>query len=67
MPSLADIPNHLIDASMRLDFLNWLTQIAMDAITAKQFMRLWSGATQRTFDSEDWNFVIRQIELKRGY
>jgi len=67
MPSLADIPSHLMDKRMKLDFLNWLTQLAIDEPVARQFMRLWGSANQRAFDSEDWDFVTRSIERRRGH
>lgn len=59
MASLADIPTHLLSPVMQVDFLHWLAQRPVDEQTAMQFMRLWTGATQKTFDADDWNFIAR--------
>ena len=59
MASLADIPKHLFPPNMQVDFLHWLAELKIDEPTARQFMRLWTGITQKTFDADDWDFIAR--------
>jgi len=67
MPSLNDIPDKLLAKSMKLDFLQWLAGLIIDEPVARQFMAMWAAHTGRTFDGEDWDFIVRQLENRRGF
>jgi len=61
MPSLADIPSHLFDPRMQIDFLHWLSELPIDEPTARQFMRLWAAQTHISFKADDWDFIARKF------
>ena len=59
MPSLADIPQHLIMQGRKHDFLYWLRELPADIYVCRHLMRLWSSSTNTTFQSDDWNYIER--------
>ncbi len=63
MPSLAQIPSHLLDPEMQLDFLFWLGNLPISENTAKEYMKLWKDATGHSFDADDWNYITRALRL----
>lgn len=67
MPSLNDIPDKLLNPEWQMDFLHWLSGLNIDEPVARQFMAMWSAHTGRTFDGEDWDFIVRQLENRRGF
>jgi len=61
MPSLADIPDTLLQPDRQLDFLNWLTTLHIDLGTAREFMHIWRAYTHRNWQEEHYQFIERQL------
>jgi RimJ/RimL family protein N-acetyltransferase len=60
MPSLADVPDLLMNRDRKHDFLYWLADLPAALHESRALMRLWAAATDSTFDHTDWNFITRR-------
>lgn len=66
MPSLADIPDNLLDNSKRMDFIFWVAALPIDWPTAKVLLDAWRQHVAQTITDEQYAYVRRAIEAGRG-
>lgn len=60
MPSLADIPAHLIAPERRLEFLRWILQYPLEWEHTRATIRIWLAATGIHLSAEDWTEIETQ-------
>jgi len=59
VPSLADIPDHLLKPTELLEFIHWLTEQPI-TYNAKHFLAsAWSKYTGHKLEREHWKFLER--------
>lgn len=61
MPSLDDIPDHLLHTDKKDDFLVWLTAHKIDMPTARRLAYLWGAFTQTDLNRVDYELIERRI------
>lgn len=54
MPSLSDIPEHLLHANKYADFLNWLLQYPLGWNTVRATVLLWARAVNVKISARSW-------------
>jgi len=54
MPSLADIPDRLIDPNSREEFVVWLALTPTQFATRRELAAIWRKATQTSLTPDHW-------------
>jgi len=67
MPSLDDIPDHLLDPLRRIDFVHWLANVPLDWPATRAIMRLWIQQTGMPITDEQFGFLRRNRGATSGF
>lgn len=57
MPSLRDIPDHLLDASKKDEFLRWLLSYPIPWDATRALARLWLNQTGTILTADQWTYL----------
>jgi hypothetical protein len=57
MPSINDIPEHLQHSDKADDFVNWITELPIEATTRVALMRIWEGHVNHRLTMQQYNRV----------
>lgn len=55
MPTIYDIPKHLLSADKKEEFIGWVKQLPSETWVKRDLARLWSGMTKVRFEALDYN------------
>jgi len=58
MPSLADIPEDLLNKDQRIQFLAWLNSMPLPPDTRKELAQIWSEFTGEHLTKEEYKTLM---------
>lgn len=54
MPTIFDIPKHLLHIDSKAEFIGWLKQLPVETWVKRDLVKMWMGVTGDTFDKVDY-------------
>lgn len=54
MPTIYDIPKHLLNPDKKAQFIGWIKQLPSETWVKRELARVWSQATLLPFDHTDF-------------
>jgi hypothetical protein len=61
MPSLSDIPDHLLSQDAAPAFNKWVTNLPVDRHTMKAIARIWCKVTDTRLTAKEWARLEAQM------
>jgi hypothetical protein len=62
MPSLADIPEHILDSSDKQQLIDWLSKLPTDYQTRQALGVFWMRHTGTKLNRNDWKLISADLK-----